>query len=370
MRALMRVGSICVLGFCSCDTGGSDPARDAGKQSNPGDSPARVGPLKAIWGPVWLPNGRSAFPVYRQLGVEVLQLQLRWDRVATRRPSTARDPADPAYDWGADIGEAIDRTAAMEAEVALLVTGTPRWANGGRDHRWAPTAVNDLSDFAAAASRRYPDVRIWMVWGEPNRPDRFQPSGGKAPRRYAQLLDAAYGALHEADGEDIVVGGMTFSAGRLRPKQFLDGLRLPGGRPPRLDWYGHNPYPYRFPDLAKDPVSGGFRDLSDLDTFAREVRAHWAPGGNPKLWLSEFTIQSDRTSRILRAAVSRSRQAQWLEEGFRVAAESEAVAGIGWFSLIDQQPEAAESSHSGLMTTGLKPKASFHAYRGVSGGRQ
>src|SRR5271167_3075052 len=33
-------------------------------------------PLKMMWGPMTLPDGASAFPIYHQLGVQVLQTQL------------------------------------------------------------------------------------------------------------------------------------------------------------------------------------------------------------------------------------------------------------------------------------------------------
>ena len=33
--------------------------------------------VKSIWGPLTLPDGSSAFPVYQRLGVEVRQHQLR-----------------------------------------------------------------------------------------------------------------------------------------------------------------------------------------------------------------------------------------------------------------------------------------------------
>ena len=39
--------------------------------------------LKSIWGPNTLRDGRSAFPFYKQLGVDVLQIQIQWNRVAT-----------------------------------------------------------------------------------------------------------------------------------------------------------------------------------------------------------------------------------------------------------------------------------------------
>lgn len=355
-KGAVAIGATIVLtGIAGCSDGGPSPPV------------ADRWPLKAIWGPVNLRDGRSAFPLYRELGVDVVQLQLRWERTAQRRPGSSRDPEDPAYDWGEEIDTAIERAARIDAEVALLITGSPPWASGGRSLVWAPRRARDLADFATAASRRYPAVRIWMVWGEPNRADRFRPAGDAAPGRYAELLDAAYGALHRADAGDVVVGGMTFAAGSPRPARFLRGLRLPDGRPPRLDWYGHNPYPYRLPRLATPPVEGGFRDLSDTDTLTREVAEHWrASGRHPPLWLSEFTVQTDRSSRIFELAVSRRTQAAWLRAGYRVAQRSGAVAGLGWFSLIDEQPEAPDSSHWGLMTTDLERKPSFRAYARVS----
>ena len=57
-----------------------------------------------------------------------------------------------------------------------------------------------------------------MVWGEPNRSDRFRPnapSSPRGPRRYAELLDAAYEALKGTSAQNIVIGGMTFTGGEV-----------------------------------------------------------------------------------------------------------------------------------------------------------
>jgi hypothetical protein len=50
--------------------------------------------LKSIWGPNDLPNGKSAFPTYERLGVDVLQVQIRWDRVARSRPADERNTSE------------------------------------------------------------------------------------------------------------------------------------------------------------------------------------------------------------------------------------------------------------------------------------
>ena len=118
-----------------------------------------------------------------------------------------------------------------------------------------------------------------MIWGEPSKPERFQPLARatgrrltrrqrRGPRRYARILDASYGALKEVNRRNLVIGGNTWTAGEVVPLNFIRAMRLPGGRRPRMDLYGHNPFTARLPDLRERPLSYGTADFSDLDTLA------------------------------------------------------------------------------------------------------
>src|SRR4051794_29432760 len=78
---------------------GGEAARST-RSSHPGQ-------LKAIWGPLTLPDGSSAFPTYRKLGVQVLELQLSWADTAPSRPGDPTNPQDPAYQWPSWLGDAI-----------------------------------------------------------------------------------------------------------------------------------------------------------------------------------------------------------------------------------------------------------------------
>src|SRR5215213_3854521 len=127
-----------------------------------------IGSTKAIWGPLEMPNGSSALPVYEDLGVDYLQVILRWGTVATSRPTDPTNPGGPAYTWPAGLDEAVRSAGAYGIRVALLVNTSPRWANGDRSPEWAPDN-RAYADFLTAASRRYPEVRHWMIWGEANR---------------------------------------------------------------------------------------------------------------------------------------------------------------------------------------------------------
>lgn len=321
---------------------------------------------KAIWGSINLPNGGSAFSTYADLGVDTFQMQLNWDTVATTKPANATDPNDPAYRWPEQIGTALVQGRTNGIRLALLVSGTPPWANGDRSRIWAPSNPQDFGDFLAAAAKRYSSVRRWMIWGEPNMAVRFQPQeadSGVSARAYAPMLDSAYVALKKVNRRNIVIGGMTWTGGDVKPARFLREMKLPNGKPPRLDWFGHNPYPYRHPRLRFKP-QGDFRDMSDLDTFTREIdRAYKGVRKGPvPLWLSEFMIQSDRSSFAFATHVSREAQAAWLKSGFRIADKlGERVSGIGWFSFADQPP-GPESANWGLVTSSGERKPAYEAF--------
>jgi len=341
-------------------------------------APAQAGGLKAIWGPTELGPGNaacptaqrcSAFPVYQRLGVDVFQYQIHWDEIAPTKPRNPRDPDDPAYNWGA-LGRIATEAERNGIRLALLIQRAPGWANGGRSAIWAPRGARGaraFADFAYAASRRLPSVHMWMIWGEPARSENFRPMPAnrpRGPRLYARILDAAYGALKAADRRNVVIGAMTLNGGTVMPTLFARYMKLPNGRPPRMDLWGHNPFDGRFPNLAADPI-GRLRGFNDIDTLHREIRAYYRRGHRkvPRLWLSEWTVISDKPSRIfLNFHVSARRQAGWLRAAFRIASRTPYVAGLGWFSLLDEPP-ARGSANWGLLRSDGAPKPAYNAYR-------
>lgn len=322
---------------------------------------------KMIWGPVTLPNGQSAFPTYHKLGVNVFEIDLAWSAAEPTKPANPEDPNDPAYQWPAQLDQAIQQAAQYHIKICLLVKGTPGWANGRRSPVWAPNDPNDYAQFLIAASRRYPTVHDWMIWGEPNRDqaEDFQPmppNSPVGPRRYALLLNAGYHALKQVSPSNIVIGGNTWSFGEVEPADFVKWMRLPNGKPPPLDYYGHNPFGRRFPNLREKPYFRGGRDINDIDTLEAQL-AH-IYHRRVMLWLSEFTISSGHNSFAFSFHVSERGQARWLTAAFKLANSVNYVAGMGWFNLLDDPPTKPISNQltNGLMTWDLKAKPAFHAY--------
>src|SRR4051812_43043207 len=109
---------------------------------------AKVSRKKAIWGPVEV-RGVSQFPIYAELGAGIFEMQLDWSAAAPRRPADPRNPHDAAYSWPAEIDRAVAKGSRYGITVSLLVSGTPAWANRGRDKRWAPDHPQDFANFVA-----------------------------------------------------------------------------------------------------------------------------------------------------------------------------------------------------------------------------
>jgi hypothetical protein len=337
---------------------------------------------RGFWGPAAI-AGVSQFPVYDQLGVTIYQTSLSWASAAPKRPKDPRNPADPAYEWPAELDRIITEARAYGIEVLLMLISTPPWANRGEPPEYAPRRPADFADFARAAARRYPAVRRWMIWGEPSRaanlsPLEPQPLGtpitpaqARAPRRYARLLDAAYGQLKAERSSNLVIGGNTFTTGEIRPADWVRNLRLESGRPARMDLYGHNPFSFRDPNLD-NPVSTSV-DLSDLDWFAKLVQRQL---GRPhrkriRLFLSEFTMPT-APDREFNLFVAPRVQANWITKAFRIAHAVDAET-LGWVHLRDEPPRRREPVvHGGLLTYDGVPKPGFYAFQrgGVSIGQR
>ena len=318
---------------------------------------ARYSRKKAIWGPTKV-NGKSQFPIYRDLGVGIFQMQASWARIAPTRPADPGNPADPAYRWPADIDFAIREGARSRIRVSLMIRGAPAWANGGRSAEWAPRHARDFAAFARAASRRYPRVHLWQIWGEPSRQANFMPLPryqASGPRRYARILDAAYASLKRQNRRNLVIGGNTFTTGDVTPRQFIRSMRLPNGRPPRMDLYGHNPFTLRRPALRQGPLGFGYADFSDLDTLAGWIDHNLGRSrGRPiRLFLSELTFPTDHANYEFNFWVTRRVQARWLAAALRITHRWRRIYALGWHELYDQRPNGPGGSPGTEVNKGL-----------------
>jgi len=328
---------------------------------------------KAIWGPLTV-KGKSEFPVYRNLGVGIYEMSLSWVSVAPTRPKNPRDAKDPGYRWGAGVSYAIQQAARYHMRILLQVSQTPSWANGGRAANYPPAHPVDLANFMAAAAHRYHSVRLWMIWGEPNRKPNWATLVGAPPRArtlnaaqaaaphlYARMLDASFGALKSASRQNLVIGGDTYTTGDISTPMWIKYLRLPNGKPPRMDLYGHNPFSFRAPNLGNPPSADNEFDFSDLLRLSRLVKRQLSPSRHViKLFLSEWTIPTAASDSEFNYYVTPAVQAEWIRDAWRIVRRSRFIYALGWVHLYD---DLSGGSAGGLLYQDGTPKPGYYAFR-------
>jgi len=332
-------------------------------------------PSKCINDGTPIRNGRTIFPQLRSLGTRVWSGGLSWAAAAPTRPSDPTSPTDPAYRWPATLARVLAAARANGIEPVLNISGFPSWANGGRSGEWAPSRPQDFADFAAAAVRKYPQVRRWIIISEPGNYYNFRPQGGHgrtAPHLYSRLLDAAYAAMHAARHDVVVIGGGVHPYGlndqyTTAPDTFIANMVLPNGRRPRLDMFGINPYTERLLDLrlGKRPLRV---DFDDLDWLGKRLDQIW-PGRRLKIFIDEFGWNTEHEANGWLYYVSRTRQAANLQRAYALARRFRRVDTLCWFQLYDAPPSRNSTQWlnwtSGLRTWGGVKKPAWSAFRHV-----
>jgi hypothetical protein len=246
---------------------------------------ASAGAQFGIQDDAWLMYGPGTLnervTTIQNLGAGLVRFTLRWDRVSPSKPANVRDPDDPAYNWGVS-GEVLDALHERGIPVLLTLYGSPRWANGGGGPNVLPTS--DFGDFATAATARFPWIRLWTAWNEPNTRTFSSPV---SPSAYVtQVLNPAYAALHAASRANRVAGGVTSprkTPTGMAPLAFLEGMQAAHAR---LDAYAQNPYPLsRVETPSRDSCSTcGYFTMARL----AEIRSYVTRAFGPKpIWLTE-----------------------------------------------------------------------------------
>jgi hypothetical protein len=293
--------------------------------------------------------------ILQKLGVDVVRMTIRWDTVAQSRPDDPRNPDDPAYRWEL-YDPILQRLQGAGIGVLLSLWGTPEWANGGQKPNRMPDSSSALASFAYAASKRYPWIRRWTVWNEPNLQLFLRPN---SPSLYvSRLLNPTYRALKAADRRNLVAGGVTSprkTPSGLSPVAWIRGMRAAHAL---LDAYAQNPYPVR---PKETPSRGGCRrcaefTMATLPKLIQEVRRDF--GTRTRIWLTEYGYNSKPPGRWL--GVPNSLQARYVAEAALRAYLAERVDLLIHF-LVRDEPNP-ERWTSGVLTSRGAAKPSFHAY--------
>jgi len=283
-----------------------------------------------------------------KLGVDMVRFTIRWDEVERRQGR---------LNWGR-TDQVLRGLNNRRIQVLAALVGTPGWANGGRAPRFAPPSGTDFATFAGAAAERYPFIRHWLIWNEPNLRRWLEPT---IPGTYVRrLLNPAYKAIHQANRRALVGGGVTgprANVGGVSPLDWLRGMRRAGAR---LDAYAHHPHPA---SAYETPTEGGCFGaecktvtLANLRVLVDAVRRAW--GGGKRIWLSEWGYQTNPPDKFL--GVSPRLQAQYIGEAARLVYRTRQVDMLIQF-LYQDEPQT-DRFQSGLLNSRGRAKPGLYAF--------
>jgi hypothetical protein len=317
-----------------------------------------------------LPSSERQANVARaaQNNATIMRLLVEWNLVAKVRPATATDPFDPSYEFD-DIDEAVRNAQDYDQEAILTISGTPRWANGGKNPNVMPRRVADFTSFARAIASRYsgrfegfPFVRFYSIWNEPNLQlfltPQFDARGRSvAPANYAKLAAAAYSGIKAGSPQAQVAIGETSPRGSDKPT----GLR-PNHTPgkfaelvaktnPRLrfDAWSHHPYPSNQNSPPSQRVRWPNVSLDLLPRFDAELE-RWFKRKSVPIWITEY---GHETSPEAELGIPYAKQAAYIQQSISMASRYPFVPMFIWFVY---QDDPGQPWQSGIYMRSGAPK--------------
>jgi hypothetical protein len=351
----------------------------------------------------------QALDEMQALGVDTVRALALWNRIAPDATSSTKpgfDATNPdAYPGGtwARLDALVQGAQARGMQVLLTPTGPgPGWASECRGdyeaRRICKPSPAEFGEFVTALGRRYPTVKRWSMWNEPNQGGWLQPqysitSKGAtpdAPHRYRKLVQAGTAGLAAAGhGGDQILLGETAPIGRTtgelakrsmpavdfwRELMCLDskGRKLTGSNASVRDCtspgtmavngVAHHPYTK---GAGKSPSDrGGSRDITLASIgrlylwVDRGARAGRVRRGLP-VYSTEFGFQTNPPDRT--AGVSLSAQAQYLNQADYMSWRDGRLRSYAQYEMFDERDTGA--FQTGLRFEDGRAKPGLDAYR-------
>lgn len=247
----------------------------------------------------------------KAMNTKWLRFQMGWRWIAADGPSS--------FKW-TTADSIVNSILGRGMQPLAVLSTTPAWARLPvcTESQWcAPkaTSIVDFAQFAAAAADRYPQIRVWEIWNEPNQAAWWRP--GADPESYTALLKAAYRSIKAVNPNAIVItGGMAPSVTNEKsfsPIEFLQEIYTYGGRG-SFDGVGHHPYCYDAADKCPD-FYASWSAWSQMNDTTPSLRSVMKDHGDAvlKIWATEFGAPTGSSR-----AVTETQQANMLSKAYEL----------------------------------------------------
>lgn len=319
----------------------------------------------------------------------VVQAGVRWVRSSV--DWSAIEPARGAYNWAGFDGH-ISTLAEMGVIPVVYVSGDPAWAASSRCGPIDKAPLSDFARFVSTLAQRYngktvvngrtlPAVLYWQFYNEPDnawtsgQASGFDGCWGGAGGAYAEMLAAAWEAVHTANPQAFVVfGGIAGEsvdcpagwecAGKpifnfdINGGDFMDDVLAymdahPGS--PFFDVFDFHYYPAFH---SRWEVYGA--GISGKAAYYAGRLASW--GVERPMMCSEAGRRSDSGQKVDGVPGSDVEQSRYVARLFTQSMSADLVALL-WFTLTDiVEPKQSGAAAWGLLTDSFQPKPSYRAY--------
>jgi hypothetical protein len=326
----------------------------------------------------WHPERAQLLDRARATGAGLVRALVGWHQVAPKRPA----PGEPPFVVPRlfELDELVANAEARGMEVMFTISGTPAWANGGQAPNRAPTDLDALRDFAHGLASRYPSVRRFSIWNEPNIELFLSPqfdSAGRSvsPRLYADLYRAAHEGITAANPDALVAIGETSSHGKDEPSPGgimqdrhspAEFARLLSEERPRVEFdaWAHHPYPIQQGVAPDGEARWPAVTIPSLERFSAALDG-WFGREETPLWITEFGYEAASTDEP--QGVPEEVQAEYAAQALELAAEVPQTEVFVWFTFADGEGNPWQS---GLLDAAGRERPVYESFtdavRGLS----
>jgi beta-xylosidase len=229
-------------------------------------------------------------------------------------------------------------------------------ANVSNIDQYPPRRNEDFAHRMVLLAQRYPSVRYWQVWNEPNIHPFWQPV--EDPSAYGRLLQTTVQAFRAAvPDRKVVMGGMAyFSQMGKRGGLMLESLGNAGAFP-LVDVVAYHPYT----DVPEgDPTAGGLASVVErmriLNTRLRAAQVN-------QIWATEWGWSTYPGPKVWQTIIDEATQGEYLLRRLSLMMDAD-FDKVFWFALMDMDDRAdPRDRYYGLITRDGRPKPAFKALK-------
>ena len=215
------------------------------------------------------------------------------------------------------------------------------------EYRAYPPMNNaDFGSFVYMTVKRYPDVKYWQIWNEPNNPVFWR--NNPQAYQYVLMLKEAYGAVKRANpNAQVVFGGLS-----LNDQEYMEKIYAAGGKN-YFDIMAVHPY-----NQSQAPSEYLEFELTKLKKFMENRN-----DGLKEIWVTEIGWPTSTRG------ISEKTQSQYIEQTYRIAGKLGFVGAVFWHTIADctgDFDKAIDEQNFGLFRSDWSAKPGVQKYRDIA----